>query len=61
MGGKVIGPMRLDRCPSVGESKARRWEWVDEWRNTFIEAGEGGRDRRFAGGGKTGKGKTFEM
>jgi hypothetical protein len=31
----------LDRCPSVREWKAVRWEWVGRWRNTLIE--EGGR------------------
>ena len=31
-------------CPSVGKSRAGRWEWVGEWRNTLIEAG-GGRMR----------------
>ena len=33
---------RLDRCPCVGEPRAGRWEWMGGWRNTLIEAGEGG-------------------
>jgi hypothetical protein len=34
---------------------------VGEWRNALIEAGVGGWDKGFPGGGGTGKGETFEM
>jgi hypothetical protein len=34
-----------------------RQEWVGEWRNILIEAGEWG----FTGGGELGKGITLEM
>jgi hypothetical protein len=37
--------LRLDRCPSVAESRAGRWEWIGGWRNILIEQGEGGWDR----------------
>ena len=54
----VLG--RLDRCPSIGESRAGRWEWVGRWRNTLIEArGEGGWDRGFLGKGETRKGDNI--
>jgi hypothetical protein len=42
--------LRLDRCPSVGQSRAGRWEW---------RVG-GGWDRGFLGGGEWRKGITFE-
>jgi hypothetical protein len=32
---------RLNRCPSVGEVRAGRREWVGKWKNTLIEAREG--------------------
>jgi hypothetical protein len=34
---------------------------VGQWMNTLIEAGGGGMGWRFWGGGKLGKGVTFEM
>jgi hypothetical protein len=45
---------------SVGELRAWRWEWMGGWRNTLIESG-GACDRVFLGGGRLGKGITFEM
>jgi hypothetical protein len=51
----------VERCPSVGESKVGRWEWVGTWRNTLIEAVGWGWNRVFPGGGALGKGITFEM
>jgi hypothetical protein len=39
------------QCPSVGECQGKR-DWVGGWGNTLIEA---------VGGGKLGKGITFEM
>jgi hypothetical protein len=45
---------RLYRCPSVGESRAGRWEWVGGWRNTLIEAGGRLMERGFVGGRGTG-------
>jgi hypothetical protein len=38
-----------------------KWEWVGEWRNTLIEAGVGGWNGGFPGGGEPGKGITFEV
>ena len=38
---------RLDRCPSVGESRAGRREWVGGWRNTSKKQGKGEWDRGF--------------
>jgi hypothetical protein len=36
---------RLNRCPSVGELRVGKWEWVGAWvggwRNTLIDAGGG--------------------
>jgi hypothetical protein len=47
---------RLNRCPSVGESRAGRWEWVGVWRNTLFEAGGRRKGWGFSRKGKTGKG-----
>jgi hypothetical protein len=38
MGGEVLGPLKANRCPSVGESRMGRWEWEGRWSNTLIEA-----------------------
>jgi hypothetical protein len=52
----------LDRCPSIGESRAGRWEWVGGWvEEPFIEAGvgRGGYNRVFLGGRDTWKGDNI--
>jgi len=50
------GPWSLvDRCPSVGELKAWRWEWVEEHPHRS-------RGREDGGGGCSGRQEmTFEM
>jgi hypothetical protein len=48
---EVLGLMKAQLMFSVGESRAGRWEWMCEWKNTLIEAGKGGWDRGFLGGG----------
>jgi hypothetical protein len=60
MGEEAFGPVKA-QCPRVGNVRAGRQEQVDGWGHTFIEAGGGGWDRGFLGGGELGKGITFEM
>ena len=36
MGGEAVGPVKA-RCPSVGNVRVVRWEWVTVWRSTLIE------------------------
>jgi hypothetical protein len=42
---------KLNRCPSVQDSRVAKQEWVVGWRNTLIEAGGGELHRGFSGGG----------
>jgi hypothetical protein len=53
-GGEVFILRRLNRCPSVGEWRAGKQEWVGEWRNIPTEAGGGGMGR-----GEIGKGDNI--
>ena len=41
---------KQDRCPSVGELRVGRWEWVGKWRNTLIEARGRRMGKGFSGG-----------
>jgi hypothetical protein len=59
-GGEALGPVKA-QSPSVGEFEGREvgvGGWVGEH---LIEAGGGGMGHRGFGGGKLGKGITFEM
>jgi hypothetical protein len=49
---------RLNRCPSVGELRMERWEWVGGYKNTLIEAG-GGRTVYGVSGVGDGKGDNI--
>jgi hypothetical protein len=54
---------RLHRCPSVGEWRVGRWQWVGGWVEEHPHRSRGREDviGGFWEDGKQGKGITFEM
>jgi hypothetical protein len=60
--GKALGPLKA-QCPRVGGCRVVRWEWVNGWESTLIEAIEAqgsGWDKELAEG-KPRRVITFEM
>jgi hypothetical protein len=60
MGGEALGPMKARQMPQCRGIKGEEVGIEGRWRSTLIEAGGGGMEWGFPGGGKPGKGITFE-
>jgi hypothetical protein len=58
MGEEALGPVKT-RCPSVRDCEGRE-AGVGEWVHTLIEAGGGGWDKGYLGGGES-RTIAFEM
>ena len=52
----------FDGCPSIGESRAGRWEWMGGWVEEHPHRSRGREDGMGSSGrGEPGKGITFKM
>jgi hypothetical protein len=60
MAGEALSPVKA-QCPSVGNARAGRWEWMDGWVGEHPCRSRGRRWDRGVYEGKQGKRITFEM
>jgi hypothetical protein len=53
MEGEVLGPMKADRFPNIGESRAGKQEWVGGWVEEHLHRSRG-MGNEIGGSGKGG-------